>query len=172
MLEGMLTRSNGISFCYRICDRSSEDLSEDCGHNGTLEWHRGPTHLQTIPCCSPVVNRRGPNPNHHRDSTLDYNRGIFRVARMPSQAHDRPVVCPLRDPFHIHYRLTASRGSLGRSPAPNLRIITAVSAQGACQILDASVKFWTLIDTLAAPGIKFWWRSVHFWKKKSAWRPT
>src|SRR6516164_1348517 len=52
MLEGMLTRSNGISFCYRLCDHSSEDLSEVCGHNGTLEWHRGPTQLQTIPCCS------------------------------------------------------------------------------------------------------------------------
>src|SRR6516162_6717008 len=68
MLEGMLTRSNGISFCYRLCDHSSEDLSEVCGHNGTLEWHRGPTQLQTIPCCSPVVNRRGPN--HHRGSTV------------------------------------------------------------------------------------------------------
>src|SRR5262244_1367554 len=63
MLEVILTRSNGISFCYRLCDHSSEDLSEDRGHNGTLEWHRGPTHLQ-IPCCSPAVNRRGPNPNH------------------------------------------------------------------------------------------------------------
>src|SRR5215472_1386481 len=68
MLEGMLTRSNGISLCYRLCDRSSEDLSEDCGHTGTLEWHRGPMYLQTIPCCSPVVNRRGPN--HHRGSTV------------------------------------------------------------------------------------------------------
>ena len=153
------------------CARSASAISRaPCGHTGTLEWHRGPTHLQTIPCCSPVVNRRGPNPNHHRDSTLDYNRGIFRVARMPSQAHDRPVVCPLRDPFHIHYRLTASRGSLGRSPAPNLRIITAAPTclpQGACQILDSSVKFWTLIDTLAAPGIKFWWRSVRFGKRRA-----
>src|SRR5262249_11244140 len=52
-LKECLTRSNGISFCYRLCDHSSEDLSEDCGHNGTLEWHCGPTHLQ-IPCCSPV----------------------------------------------------------------------------------------------------------------------
>src|SRR5215471_21726566 len=66
MLEGVLTRSNGISFCYRLCDRSSEDLSEDCGHNGTLEWHRGPTHLHhsMLFTGSPVVNRRGPNPNH------------------------------------------------------------------------------------------------------------
>src|SRR5215470_15468308 len=40
-LKECLTRSNGISFCYRLCDHSSEDLSEDCGHNGTLEWHCG-----------------------------------------------------------------------------------------------------------------------------------
>src|SRR5262249_20717807 len=35
-----------------------------------------------------------------------------------------------------------------------------------CQILDASVKFWTPIDTLTALDIKFWWQKRSFWKKK------
>ena len=132
MLEGVLTRSNGISFCYRLCDHSSEDLSEDCGHNGTLEWHRGPIHLQTIPCCSPVVNRRGPNP--HRGSTVGlqsrhFPGGPYAVSssRLPTSRSPSTFISPTGRltgqprPLHIHHRLAGSRASLGRSAALRLR---------------------------------------------------
>jgi hypothetical protein len=52
---------------------------------------------------TPVANRRCLNPQ--RATPLDYNRGIFRVALHHLRPHDRAVICPLRDPFHIHHRL-------------------------------------------------------------------
>src|SRR5262252_3282122 len=92
MLEGILTRSNGFSFCYRLCDYSSEDLSEDCGHNRTLEWHRGPTHLASIPylCTGREQAISQPPTRQYRWITIEAFSGSPVHHLRP---HDRAVVC-------------------------------------------------------------------------------
>jgi len=86
--------------------------------------------------------RSQPPPRQHRCITIEAFSG-WPVRRL--RPHDRPVVCPLRDPFHIHLtnwqahgpasedRLRLGCGPLkdpGRSISPNLSA-------------PARVKFWT-----------------------------
>ena len=67
------------------------------------------------PFCPVCRSRPGDVPTTTAAAPLDYNQGIFRVARTP---------------FHIHHRPAGSQSSLGRSPALSLRIITASRGVG------------------------------------------
>ena len=67
-----------------------------------LERHRGPAHLETIPCLF-----TGHEPTPQRGSTVGLQSRHFpgRPCTIPGHMIGQSCVPSLRDPFHPHYRM-------------------------------------------------------------------